>query len=610
MVFWRKKNKVESPAPEKVIPSWRTLFSDRNRAKEQAKLAAAWGRSFQRTAKDMVIVDAAGAAHAMDDNQIQQAKIINSSMGFLPINILEWYSAQGFIGWQTCAVLAQQWLIDKAITMPAKDAVRHGWQVEANGGVKVDPKVFDELRKYDKKFRIKAQCIEFIKMGRTFGIRHALPMIDGIDYEAPFNPDGVMPGAYKGITQIDPYWLAPELDSISAANPAAPGFYEPTWWRVNGRRVHKSHFVIMRNGDQVPDILKPSYFYGGIPTPQKIFDRVYAAERTANEAPLLAMSKRLFSLKVDTTKAIADIETFQQEITQWTQMMNNFGVKVISGEEEVQQYDTSLQGLDETIMTQYQLVAAASGVPATKLLGTQPKGFNSSGDYEESSYHEELESLQENDLTALVDRHNLLVMRSYIAPMFKMAPINLEVQWNPVNSPTAEEQAEINSKKSATDAAWVNAGAIDGTDVRQRLIKDRDSGYTGIASIVPGGPGDREAEQEMKEAMLEQGEAEDGLETLHYDRERGTLEGARLVTYQKFLDENIVNEKIAAMDFTVNVTPEFEDEGKKYRMIIDGHHSLAAAVRMLVRPVFIESVPREVVMNAVTRQATDGKSET
>jgi len=34
------------------------------------------------------------------------------------------------------------------------------------------------------------------------------------------------------------------------------------------------------------------YMYGGIPVSQRIMERVYAAERTANEGPLLAMSKR------------------------------------------------------------------------------------------------------------------------------------------------------------------------------------------------------------------------------------------------------------------------------------------------------------------------------
>lgn len=479
-----------------------------DQSNDMIRMMKALKRSFQITPENYVPIDSAGQAvagvgFAMDD-ALQQSKLINASGGYIPLGQLEWYGGQGFIGWQLCAVLAQNWLIDKAVTMPAKDAMRNGWEANADGGdVELAPEVFDYIKRLNKKFLIDKNCIEFVKMGRTFGIRHALFMYDGVDYEAPFNPDGIRPGAYNGITQIDPYWLAPELDLSSAANPASPGFYEPTWWRVNGKRVHKSHFVIMRNGDQVADILKPSYFYGGIPTPQKIYERVYAAERTANEAPLLAMSKRLTSLRIDIVNALSDPAKLQQKMQEWSALMNNFGIKVIGEGEEIQQFDTNLSNFDETIMTQYQLVAAASNVPATKLLGTTPKGFNSSGNYEEASYHEELESLQENDLSPLIERHLLLLMRSYIAPKFGITAVNLEVNWNPVDSPTAAELADINQKKGAYYNSLNGLGAVDGYDVRQAIIKDKDSGFTGIADMVPGGVGDREAQQEKEAALLE-----------------------------------------------------------------------------------------------------------
>jgi phage-related protein (TIGR01555 family) len=363
--------------------------------------------------------------------------------------------------------------------------------------------VLDEMRRLDKRFKIKSNCLEFIKMGRIFGIRHVLFIVDGINYEAPFNPDGVRPGSYRGMTQIDPYWISPVLDSVAAGNPAAPDFYDPTWWQVNGRRVHKSHFVIMRNGEQVPDILKPSYMYGGIPTPQKIFERVYAAERTANEAPMLAMSKRMTTLKVDISQSMADPAKFNAKMEEWAAYQNNFGIKVHGEGEEVNQFDTTLNALDETIMTQYQLVAAAAEVPATKLLGTTPKGFNATGEYDTESYHESLESIQENELTPLIERHNLLVQRSIIQPKFGLVIENSEVTWKPVDTPTAIEQADINLKKAQTDTALATAGAIDGFDVRQRIIMDPDSGYSGIDPVVDGGPGDREAEQEAKELETE-----------------------------------------------------------------------------------------------------------
>jgi phage-related protein (TIGR01555 family) len=487
-----------------------TQITPPSQMSEQIRMQNALRKSFQRGIESFKAVDSTGApiggvTHAMDEAypDLSTAKMVANTGGYLPLAQLEWYAAQGFIGWQTCAILAQNWLIDKACTMPGRDAVRHGWEITSNDGEDLDPKVFDSMRKLDKRFKLKKKCIEFIKNGRIFGIRHALFIVDGIDYELPFNPDGVKPGSYRGIVQIDPYWVAPELDGNAAANPASGEFYEPTWWRVNGKRIHKTHFVIMRNGDEVTDILKPSYLYGGIPTPQKIFERVYAAERTANEAPMLAMSKRLTSIKTDVTKALANPVEFSQKMEIWASYQNNFGIKVIGEGEELQQFDTTLASLDETIMTQYQLVAAAADVPATKLLGTTPKGFNATGEYEEASYHEYLESIQENELAPLIERHHLLVIRSIIAPKMGVAPFSTEITWKPCDSPTAEEQATLNKTKAETDAILINSGAIDGFDARQRLVNDPDSGYNGMPEVVPGGPGDREHEQEMQQMMID-----------------------------------------------------------------------------------------------------------
>ncbi|MHC5542034.1 anti-CBASS protein Acb1 family protein, partial [Singulisphaera rosea] len=228
--------------------------------------------------------------------------------------------------------------------------------------------------------------------------------------------------------------------------------------------------------------------------------RVYAAERTANEAPMLAMTKRLTVLKCDITQAVANPEAFNERMTLWTQLMNNFGVKIIGEADEVQQYDTALADLDALIMTQFQIACAGAEVPATKMLGTQPKGFNSTGEYEEASYHEMLASLQQHDLSPLVERHHLLLIRSHVAPKFKMAPFNTEVAWNELDEQTAAEQADTELKKAQASAHYVEMGAVDGFDVRGKLISDKHSGFNGIDPVVPGGPGDRDAEMEAKAA--------------------------------------------------------------------------------------------------------------
>lgn len=61
-----------------------------------------------------------------------------------------------------------------------------------------------------------------------------------------------------------------------------------------------------------------------------------------------------------------------------------------------------------------------------------------------------------------------------------------------------------------------------------------------------------------------------------------------LISSQRFLDDEVVQSKRDAKDYTVTVSPEFEIDDTAYRVIIDGHHSLAAAVADGADPTYIE----------------------
>lgn len=62
----------------------------------------------------------------------------------------------------------------------------------------------------------------------------------------------------------------------------------------------------------------------------------------------------------------------------------------------------------------------------------------------------------------------------------------------------------------------------------------------------------------------------------------------KTISAQEYRDEAIIQQKLEAQDFEVYVTPVFEVEGKEYRVVVDGHHSLEAAKLAGVDPVFVE----------------------
>lgn len=425
----------------------------------------------RRASEDAMVFEApVGAAGVAMDSAAGYGLKSNGMASYgIPEAQMDWYASQTWIGYNMSAMLAQHWLIDKACNTPARDAIRQGYEIQGEGELP------EKLKEFDKQYALNKNMREMIHYGRVFGVRYVLFRVKHTDpeyYQKPFNIDAVKRGMYEGMSQIDPQWVIPEPSMAALQDPASPIFYEPEFFRIGQTIYHRSHFHIFIP-HPVVDVLKPRYQYGGVSVPQRIYERVYAAERTANEAPQLMMTKRLMTIKLSDA-ALANPDSLDTNLAAWSALRDNYGVLATGQGEEVQQHDTGLADVDAVTMTQYQLVASASNVPATKLLGTSPKGFNASGDYEESSYREELESIQTNDLLPMIEKHHMLVKAS------EGLTGETKVSFEPLDSPTASEWATINASKAASAKTYFDAGAIDGVDIRNALAKDKNSDFYGL----------------------------------------------------------------------------------------------------------------------------------
>ncbi len=432
---------------------------------EQAEILAA--------AADTSEIDGVGMD---DDPGYQQPAPINTKFNSeytVPEGIMRWYATQSFIGYQACLIIAQQWLVNKACSMAGDDAVRNGWEIKADDGSDLDSKTVFALRHKDVQLEVTKNLRELNRFKNIFGIRVVIFQVKSEDpkyYEKPFNIDSVTEGSYYGMSQVDPYWMSPMLMAESTSDPARQHFYEPDYWIISGQKYHRSHLAIAI-GDELADILKPTYFFGGVSMVQVIYERCYAAERTANEAPALAMNKRMTIMHVDTDEMVANEEAFLEKLAKWVFYRDNNSVKVVGLQESIEQVDTSLTDLDSVIMNQYQLVAAIAKVPATKLMGTSPKGFNATGEFEAISYHEELESIQSGPYQMMLDHHYLLLSKSM------GLQYGLTVVWNSVESLTAIQRAALNLQKAQTGELYINLGVISPDDEFKRLQNDKFSGY-------------------------------------------------------------------------------------------------------------------------------------
>lgn len=65
-----------------------------------------------------------------------------------------------------------------------------------------------------------------------------------------------------------------------------------------------------------------------------------------------------------------------------------------------------------------------------------------------------------------------------------------------------------------------------------------------------------------------------------------------IISSQRYINDEIVAAKLADQDYVVTLSPAFAVDGIEYQVILDGHHSLAAAREAGVEPEYVEADKR------------------
>lgn len=482
--FFKKKQPIQKQKPQAKNTTPFTL--------PEADLQALYDCSVQKQASEFQIaaVSTDGGIVNVACDDISELKGLQKSFEMNVAGqevIFTYYAKQGFIGFNNCAIIAQDWLVNKAVSLPCDDAIAVYYNVnvcdedvdDADEDIIVKLKTLSDSTKYN----INDICKIFAINKRKFGQSLCFPLVDGVDYSVPFNIDAVTDKSYKGMVVIEPIWVTPVLDIASTTDPTTSRFYKPTWFRLpNGQMMHHSWCIFNTYGE-ISDILKPTYYFGGYPLPQLLYEYVYAAHKTAKEAPMLAQSKRLNYMDGNTNALLGDECRLLSLLNLLTWARNNWGWVIKKPDQTIGQLDTSLTDFDAVTMLGYQIVAAISGVQSARLLETSPKGWQSSGSLEDKNYSKTLESIQKQDYTAILEYHYRLLAKSEYGLDKKYS-----VVFDPIDNPTEKEQAEIREINSRTDAAYINAGVVSPDEVRGILRADEKSGYNALAEVMEGEP--------------------------------------------------------------------------------------------------------------------------
>jgi len=165
--------------------------------------------------------------------------------------------------------------------------------------------------------------------------------------------------------------------------------------RINNQNVHTSRLCPMR-GRYIPRMS------GGDSVLNPVYRACLNADGvTANIAALV------FEAKVDVFRIpnLMEIVGTQEGESQLMRRLSvaNHGKSVtnsllMDAEESYEQKHVNFGGLNDVQLTALQIAAGASGIPATKLLGTSVGGLNAKGDSEIRDFYDEVASEQTNKI--------------------------------------------------------------------------------------------------------------------------------------------------------------------------------------------------------------------
>ncbi len=302
---------------------------------------------------------------------------------------------------------------------------------------------------------------------------------DKTDLPLLINERGVKKGSLKGFALVEALWSTPS--AYNANNPLKNDFFVPYEWYVLGNRVHRDRLMtlIMR---PVPDMMKPSYNFGGLPMTQAMKPYVERCERTVDSVSDLVHTYSITGLKTDMSSVLSGGEGSAANLVLraqiFSKMKNNQNLMLIdkSGEEEFFQLNTPLTTLDVLCSQAFEQMAGPAKMPLVKMFGKSPSGLNATGDSEIRVWYDHVAALQ--NAYALPQMKTIIDLVQL--DLFGKIDPELYWQFNPLYQLDANEQADVDLKKAQTAQLYVDMGVIDNVEQREILQSDEDGYYTSL----------------------------------------------------------------------------------------------------------------------------------
>lgn len=383
-----------------------------------------------------------------------------------------------FMGYSSLSNLAQKSENRVACEQSVNEVFRKGFKIKSNDTESDRSEIIGQLEDAFEKLGIEKHLKRLGFNGEAFGQSHLFVKLKGDDQELAkelmINHTKIKKGDLEGFRVVEPIWCYPQ--GYNSMYPLKADFFQPYAWFVLGELVDASRIkqLVMY---PVPDMLKPSYNFGGLSLIQMMLPYVNNWESVRDDIPRIITTFRTFIWSTGMETYLQDRNEFEKRLNTLVYGKNNHGVLAIDkAEETLQQMNTSLTGLADLLGQQQKLLCMPSRLSVTSLTGSQPSGMNASGEGESDAQHENIANKQKGAYKPVLDWILKLVCLSEFGDFYE----DLYIDFNPLDEMSDKEIAEINKLKADTYSSLVQDGIITPEQANSALASDDDSGFNGI----------------------------------------------------------------------------------------------------------------------------------
>ena len=372
------------------------------------------------------------------------------------------------------AAYRESWLAKRVIDMPSEDMTR-GWYKLTTA---MDDEDLRDLRRLEARHSVRQEITNAVRWARLYGGAVAVIVVrDGVrDLSLPLDPGALAPGCFQGLLVLDRVrGVSPSAELVRDLDD--PDFGDPAYYEadleageIGPVRIHHSR-VLKFTGRELPRLETVSENYWGASELEHIWDELQKRSVTSANIAQLLFQANITTLKMSDFGTVLSEGTPEQKrnlldaMAQENRLRTSFGIQLLSKDDQLETHPYSFSGLSDIYEAFMMDMAGAAEIPATKLFGRSPQGFNASGESDLKNYAEMIAGLQERILRPALEK----LLPVMAVSCWGFCPDDLDIVFEPIISPTPAERAELIDKLSASVISAFTAGLISRREAVEEL---------------------------------------------------------------------------------------------------------------------------------------------